>query len=145
LKGKVDFIADGKKMPIQNQSVSAVFISNIGNISYDYLLKLKKQGVFIPEDLLKTAEYFYNKIKDLSQSEKYFLQQNIRNQLRSLILKETTRILKNKGILIFQGIYKEDVLNFIQNGFEIVQLEFIIYLKNQDKIINPDKIVLIKK
>lgn len=145
LKGKVDFIADGKKMPIQNQSVSAVFASSIGIISYNYLLKLKNQGIFVPENLLKLAESFNNQNKYLSLNEEHILQKKIATELRNFILEEAKRILKNNGIFVFQNINKEDVLNSIQKGFEVVQLEFFTYLKNKEKITSPDKIVLIKK
>lgn len=144
LKGKANFMADGTQMPIKDEKFGAVFVSNIGKLTYDWLMKLKKQGVYVPQKELELAEKIKKDLEGKSSKEREIYIKEQTKNLKFLVLEESKRILKNDGILVFNGLDEDAVLYALNLGFKIIQIEYFIFYKGKQKIYMPEKAVFIK-
>lgn len=125
--GKVNFIADATEMPLQNDSVGAIFASYFGGSHCkDTALNLKdkkfknsaysrhyppseterQQGIAIPP-LEFTLEQKMNEIQQ-------------RKILRAAAMKEAWRVLEPGGLMIWQGGDENDFNYAAKNGFGVL-------------------------
>lgn len=109
-RGQLDFRGDVKRLPIKDASVGALFVSNLGGSQSDSSSELKKlRGMLFSEkrDLVTNKEM--EKYSQLSRDEQ--------RQLKDEAIKEAFRVLENKGLLIWQGGDKGDVVAAERLGF----------------------------
>lgn len=143
-EGGVDFIADATNMPLKSGDLSAFFVSNIGIISYDGIVKLKRAGIYIPENVLKSAEEEKKDLEGKSAQEAFSYIKTRRSELRRSVLKEARRLLRKNGICVWDGLFAEDLLFALEIGFKVCQIEYVIYLEKGNKKIEPEKAIFIK-
>lgn len=112
-KGKIDFKANAKELPLKNESVGALFVSCLGGIQRDDPEELKLLEKKVGKNWVsnKTAKRY----DELSYQEK--------RKLRERALEEAYRSLEDGGILIWQGGEKEDVETAKELNFKIKELK----------------------
>jgi len=109
-RGKIDFRSDVRKLPIIDNSVSALFVSNLGGPQFDS-----------PEEFKQLRNKFFSEKRDLidkKEIKKFIKLSNIEfRKLKNEAIKEAFRIVEDKGLLIWQGGDKEDIIYAEHLGF----------------------------
>ncbi|PIT88818.1 MAG: hypothetical protein COU29_00345 [Candidatus Magasanikbacteria bacterium CG10_big_fil_rev_8_21_14_0_10_36_32] len=101
--GQVDFIADAFNLPINSNTVGAMFASYFG-------------GAHCKSVALQLRNHIYNSqnfIPPMSYSKEKSL-------MRRMAMKEAWRVLEPGGLIVWQGGDKHDFLYATANGFELL-------------------------
>ncbi|MDO8523014.1 MAG: hypothetical protein Q7S12_01865 [bacterium] len=118
-----DFIADSRKLPIKSDKIDALFCSSLGEIFDDSVKSIDNKSGRVPKiEIKRIKEGFYDTLK-----------------LKQDTMKEAYRVLKDQGLLVWQGVHKEDIDTAERIGFTMVQSE----RRSDEKI--PSKLIFKKE
>ncbi|MDO8561126.1 MAG: hypothetical protein Q7R91_02840 [bacterium] len=115
--GMADFIADARELPIKEGRVAALFCSCLGQMGQKGREEMRRLG------FEKTALRLESEKKAASGRNR--LENSIKGstRLREEVIQEVQRVLKEGGLLVWQGGMLDDLKFALNNGFILLQIE----------------------